>query len=723
MKRKTILRASFASLPAPRLRQTGLRLCDEKNTVTGWPLLTGGLIMILFTLGCSEKKSSEPKGSTPVQSSFQHPLNPLSIEEIRLVKQILLAERKVDTTFRFHVINLNEPPKAEMLKYKSGDAFRREAFAVLYDRPNNKTYEAVVDLAAKKVLSFNSLPGVTAGGFAEDSVTDVILKKDPLWLAGLQKRGIHPDSVKTSFVFAGEMGIAPPDHREMICTPQYINNKYHELLIDGLVAYVDLTAQKVLKVLDDGGKTFYKPEDIGYFEIDSAKLLVPESKPLRITQPEGTSFTIEGFQVKGKSWSFRLGMDNREGLILHDVKYNDNGLLRPVLYRASVAEMYVPYGSTDLTHAAWNYYDVGAYRLGQSYIHSMGGLKVGADVPENSTFLSGIFHDERGEPKQVDSVVAVYEEYTGPLTRHGKFAKGDRNLVVKYFTKVWNYDYGFKWVFHEDGTIDLKMELTGVVGIKGVNRITDLPGGADETYKGMYYGTLVAPHVEATNHQHFFTFRLDMDVDGPENIVEEMNTVAVPANDKNPWNNAFVKQMSLIKNESEGQRNLNAGTYRHWMVADSKAVNALGQQKSYALMPAQNASPLAAAGSGPRRMADFLESQLWVTSYKENESYPAGDYPNSRGIKDGLPGWVEDNESLQGKDVVLWYNLGVTHIVRAEDWPIMNVHTIGFSLMPFGFFEKNPVIGNRRVPARSVIVPGKLMPPDVTLCVPLPRER
>ena len=696
---------------------------NTKATFSARSVLAGGLMMILLAVSCSEKKPAQSKAEVPVQAQLQHPLNPLSIEEIRLVKQILLGERKMDTTFRFHVINLNEPPKAEMLKYKSGDEFRREAFAVLYDRPNNKTFEAVVDLTAKKVLSFTSMPGVTAGGFAEDSVTDQILKKDPLWLAGLRKRGISPDSVKTSFVFAGEMGIAPPDHREMICSPQYINKKNHDLLIDGLVAYVDLTTMNVLKVLDDGGKTFYKPEDIGYFETDSSKLRVPESKPLTITQPEGNSYTIEGFHVKGKSWSFRLGIDSREGLVLHDIRFSDNGVMRPVLYRASVAEMYVPYGSTDLTHAAWNYFDVGAYRLGQAYIHEMGGMKAGADVPDNSTFLPAVFHDDRGEPKQVDSVVAVYEEYTGPLTRHGKFARGDRNLVVKYFTKVWNYDYGFKWIFHEDGTIDLKMELTGVVGIKGVNRTTDLPGGADETYNGNYYGTLVAPHVEATNHQHFFTFRLDMDVDGTENIVEEMNTIGVPANDKNPWNNTFVRQMSLIKNESEGQRNLNTGTYRHWMVANSKATNGLGQQISYVLMPGQNASPLAAPGSGPRKMADFLERQLWVTSYKENESYPAGDYPNSRGIKDGLPVWVSDNESLQGKDVVLWYNLGVTHIVRPEDWPIMSVHTMGFSLMPFGFFEKNPVVGNKRTPRSSVVVLDKLMPPDVTLCVPLPSDK
>jgi primary-amine oxidase len=144
------------------------------------------------------------------------------------------------------------------------------------------------------------------------------------------------------------MGMAPADHREMICTPQYINKKYHDLLIDGLVAYVDLTSGKVLKVLDDGAKGFYKPEDIGYFDpaVDTVGI---ESKPLQITQPEGTSFTIEGFEVKGKRWTFRVGIDNREGLVIHNAQFNDNGIMRPVLYRASIAEMYVPYGSTDLT--------------------------------------------------------------------------------------------------------------------------------------------------------------------------------------------------------------------------------------------------------------------------------------------------------------------------------------------------------------------------------------
>jgi primary-amine oxidase len=156
-------------------------------------------------------------------------------------------------------------------------------------------------------------------------------------------------------------------------------------------------------------------------------------------------------------------------------------------------------------------------------------------------------------------------------------------------------------------------------------------------------------------------------------------------------------------------------------LADANAVNGLGQQKSYVLMPGHNASPLAAVGSAARKMADFLENQVYVTAYNEKEFHPAGDYPNSRGIKDGMPTW-NDNQDLIGKDVVMWYNMGITHIVRPEDWPIMNVHEVGFSLVPFGFFDRNPVATTSNAPEKKVIVQGKAMLPDVTLCVPLPSK-
>ena len=671
---------------------------------------------------CTPKPVENRIAAQSVNEQFPHPLNPLDTIEINSVKKILLAEGKIDTTWRFYFISLQEPPKAEMLTYQSGQEFRREAFASVYDRSTNKTFEATMDLKAGKVLTFENIPGVTPGMFLQDSIAIGLLENNKQWTEGLVKRGIHPDSITTfPYIFAGELGIAPPDHREVICAPYYKNKKYGAIAIDGLVAYVDVTAGKVLKVLDDGGKGYYKPFDVGYFNADSGKVYLPKNKPLKISQPEGTTFNVEGYHIKSPVWSIRVGLHNREGLILYDVKYNDHGNMRPVMYRASLAEMYVPYGSTDLFTASLNYFDGGAYRMGQSLGTKRWGnkLKSGADVPENSTFISGFFHDEKGKPKKMDSLIAVYEEFPGPATRHGNFSKDARHIVVKYFTKIGNYDYGFKWIFRDDGTIDLKIELTGIVSIKAVNRITDLPGGADPTSNGAYYGTLVAPHIEAVNHQHFFCFRLDLDVDGSENLVEEMNTIAVEPGKDNPWNNAFVTQMSLIKNESQGQRNLNPSSNRHWMFANAKAVNSLGQPKGYIIMPVHNATPFAAVGSPARNMADFLEHQVVVTAYHDKESFPAGTYPNSRGIKDGLPTWT-NQEDLQGKDAVMWYNMGITHIVRPEDWPIMNVHQVGFTLAPFGFFDQNPVAG-MRAPEKTKLA-GAALPPDVSMCVPLPKQ-
>jgi primary-amine oxidase len=41
---------------------------------------------------------------------------------------------------------------------------------------------------------------------------------------------------------------------------------------------------------------------------------------------------------------------------------------------------------------------------------------------------------------------------------------------------------------------------------------------------------------------------------------------------------------------------------------------------------------------------------------------------------------------------VLWYTFGHHHVPRPEDWPVMPVATIGFSLKPVGFFDRNPAL-------------------------------
>ena len=64
-------------------------------------------------------------------------------------------------------------------------------------------------------------------------------------------------------------------------------------------------------------------------------------KPLHVQQPDGVSFTMEGNRLKWQGWDLHVGFNYREGIVLNTVQYfdKDEGRLRPVLYRASFAEM------------------------------------------------------------------------------------------------------------------------------------------------------------------------------------------------------------------------------------------------------------------------------------------------------------------------------------------------------------------------------------------------
>jgi primary-amine oxidase len=91
-----------------------------------------------------------------------------------------------------------------------------------------------------------------------------------------------------------------------------------------------------------------------------------------------------------------------------------------------------------------------------------------------------------------------------------------------------------------------------------------------------------------------------------------------------------------------------------------------------------------------RERARFLDHHVWVTPYRPDERYPAGEYPNQSAGGDGLPRWTAADRSLVDEDLVLWYVFGAHHFPRLEDWPVMPVVRCGFQLRPVGFFDRNP---------------------------------
>ena len=50
------------------------------------------------------------------------------------------------------------------------------------------------------------------------------------------------------------------------------------------------------------------------------------------------------------------------------------------------------------------------------------------------------------------------------------------------------------------------------------------------------------------------------------------------------------------------------------------------------------------------------------------------------------------DQSLDGEDIVLWHTFGPTHFPRPEDWPVMPTDYAKFTLKPYGFFDRTPVL-------------------------------
>jgi primary-amine oxidase len=233
------------------------------------------------------------------------------------------------------------------------------------------------------------------------------------------------------------------------------------------------------------------------------------------------------------------------------------------------------------------------------------------------------------------------------------------------------------------------------------------------------YGTLIAPNLVAPIHQHFFNVRLDFAVDGIENTVEQVDVVseyiddendAVENNvvdnnakqvdengvetsndDENELKNAFYAKKTVYNTEKESTSNLNFNTMRTWRIFNPNKKNYLNSDYvGYKFFPGDNSLPLASKKSWWRKRARFVDNHVCVTPFQENEQYASGKYANQSTGDDGLHKYIEQNRSINNKDVVFWYTFGHTHIPRLEDFPVMPVNCLGFKLKPNGFFSQNP---------------------------------
>ena len=625
----------------------------------------------------------ETKAAAPVTGEATHPLQSLTVGEIRRVAEIVrgLAPYGADT--RFETIELMEPDKAAVRAFTPGAPIQRRARANVFSARSIGVTRLVLALDTGEVVSRQELPEMRPMIQLEQFIPlEDIIRADPAFAAACAKRGITDMSkVCIDPWSAGSFDVEGEHGRHLAHVfawlRLYENENFYAHPIEGLNAVVDLSTAEIIRV-DDYGVSPIPMGEANY----EAQLVRSDRKPLKpidIQQPQGVEFTLNGRHLTWDRWSFVIGFNAREALTFHDVQYDG----RPIVFRASLVEMVVPYGSPGKGHYRKHVFDIGEYGIGKL----ANSLKLGCDCLGSIEYLDVHMNTMTGEPLTIEKAICIHEEDAGLAWKHTDFrterteVRRARKLVVSTIATVGNYEYGLYWYFHLDGTIEFDMKATGII-----NTVACPPGQPSK------YGTEVLPGVEGQIHQHIFCARLDMAVDGDRNSVVECNTYAEPEGPANPYGNAFYEQETVLARESDGARRANPESQRYWKVVNPNRTNLVGKPTGYKLYPMSAVTPFVRFDSHSGRRASFVQNHLWVTAFHPEERYPAGEYMNQSTGAGGIGDIIKQDRPIENADIVLWTVFGLHHPVRTEDFPVQPCISTGFKLMPTGFFNGNPLI-------------------------------
>ncbi|MCM3653736.1 stalk domain-containing protein [Metabacillus litoralis] len=632
-----------------------------------------------------------------------HPLDPLTPKEIENTVSVLKKSGKYKESLRFTEITLKLPEKKKVwdwtLSNEKKETFARIAEFIALD--GKQVIEGEVDLSIKKLVSWNKIDGVHGMVIIDDFATvQTAIESSEEYIKALKKRDI--EDVKkvvttplTVGYFDGEDGL---EHEQrLLKVVSYLNTgdgNFWAHPIENLVATVDLEQKKVIKVEDEG--VIPVPMQLNAYDGRDYKDKV-EVKPLNLTEPDGKNYEIKGNTISWQEWDFHLRMDTRVGPVLSTVTYNDEGKKRKIMYEGSLGGMIVPYGDPDVGWYFKSYLDAGDYGMGQLTAP----FEKGTDVPENAVLLDATIADNAGKPYTIKNAMAVFERYAGPEYKHADLAtfteenqsRERRELVMRWVSTIGNYDYIFDWVLSQNGTIKIDVGASGIEAVKGVKTKTMHDETAKEDTK---YGTLLDNNIVGTTHQHIYNFRLDLDVDGEDNTLTEINPIVEENKDGGPRKSVMVTEQKTVTTEQEAIQKSDPSMIR--LLSNYNKENKVGNPVSYQIIPfAGGTHPIAKGALFSEddwllNRVNFMDKQIWVTNYDPNERYPEGKYPNRSKTDTGLKQYTADNSSIENTDNVVWMTTGATHVARAEEWPMMPTEWVHAMLKPWNFFDRTPTL-------------------------------
>lgn len=185
-----------------------------------------------------------------------------------------------------------------------------------------------------------------------------------------------------------------------------------------------------------------------------------------------------------------------------------------------------------------------------------------------------------------------------------------RKLLISHVFTAANYEYCVYWIFHQDGTVQLEIKLTGILNTYAMNPGEDTQG----------WGTEVYPGVNAHNHQHLFCMRVDPNIDGPENTVFQVDARAAPAevgSAGNKYGNAFYAHKTKFSTPKESMSDYDGNSSRTWEMANTNKINLYSHKPvSYKLVSREVPTLLPKEGGLVWKRAGFARHAVHVTKCK-----------------------------------------------------------------------------------------------------------
>ncbi|KAK5114535.1 hypothetical protein LTR62_002470 [Meristemomyces frigidus] len=637
--------------------------------------------------------------------STVHPLAPLTAQEIQTAASIIRSQWPANTDLHFKTITLEEPAKAEAVPYIEAEFhgdnlpnIDRRVFITYYLRKTNKFHEAIINLTQQTVERNVRLgPNFHAPGDGEEIIAiERIALEDPGVQAELAKMQLPEGAVVVvdPWIYGAD-GVN--DDERMWQTFFYMRDpenaheadSNHYALPLSISPVISSDERKVIRIdhlptgkdnTISGPKPYQRKPANEY--IPEAQQLRTDLKPLNVVQPEGASFYVseQGTSrvVEWQKWSFRVGFNQREGMVLYNVRYDG----RHVFYRLSLSDMNIPYA--DPRHP---FHKKSAFDLGDAGAGIMANdLKLGCDCLGSIHYLSAVLNDDKGEPLEMPNVMCLHEQDGGIGWKHTNYRTGraavvrNRELVLQSIITVSNYEYILAFMFNQAGECTYEVRATGILSTQPIDEGIEVP-----------WGTVVHPGVLATHHQHIFSLRVDPMIDGYHNRLVYDEALPMPRSDFNPHGTGYVVKETVV--ETSGGYDLDYDKNRIFKIQNVDVRNPInGKPVAYKIHAPPFQKMISDTESFNHKRAEFADRNIYAVKYHDDELFAGGKYTNQSRGGTGVRSWANRAEKIVDEDLVVFVQFGINHIPRIEDFPVMPCEIIKVSLKPVNFFDRNPAI-------------------------------